>query len=102
MGSRLLKLIAVLAVSLVIFLPCSFAQKTSGDIRGTVTDPSGAGVPGSALTLTDQANGAKRKTTSDAQGDFTFLQLPVGTYTITGTKEGFKTLSVRDVVVNVA
>jgi hypothetical protein len=102
MGSRLLKLIAVLAVSLVIFLPCSFAQKTSGDIHGTVTDPSGAAVPGSALTLTEQATGAKRKTTSDAQGDFSFLQLPVGTYTITGTKEGFKTLSVRDVVVNVA
>jgi Carboxypeptidase regulatory-like domain len=102
MGSRLLKLIAILAVSSVMFLPFSFAQKTSGDIHGTVTDPSGAAVPGSALTLTDQATGAKRKTTSDAQGDFSFLQLPVGNYTITGTKEGFKTLTVRDVVVNVA
>jgi hypothetical protein len=101
MGSRLLKLIAVLAVS-VMFLPFSFGQKTSGDIHGTVTDPSGAAVPSSALTLTDQATGAERKTTSDAQGDFSFLQLPVGTYTITATKEGFKAVSQKDVEVHVA
>src|SRR5712664_4558529 len=70
MGSRLLKLIAVLAVSLVTFLPLSFAQKTTGDIDGTVTDQSGAMLPGCALTLTDQATGAVRKTTSTAQGSF--------------------------------
>jgi len=101
MGSRLLKLIAVLAVS-VMFLPFAFAQQTSGDIHGTVTDPSGAAVPSSALTLTDLATGAERKGTSDAQGDFSFLQVPVGTYTITATKEGFKTVSQKDVEVHVA
>ncbi len=102
MGSRLLKLIAVLAVSFVTFVPFSFAQKTTGDIDGTVTDQSGAMLPGCALTLTDQANGAVRKTTSNAQGSFSFLNLPVGTYTITATKEGFKALSQKDVAVHVA
>src|SRR5437016_13941546 len=102
MGSRLLKLIAVLAVSLVTSLPLSFAQKSTGDIDGTVTDQSGAVLPGCALTLTDQATGAVRKTTSDAQGHFSFLQLPVGTYTITTTKEGFKTVSQTNVAVHVA
>jgi Carboxypeptidase regulatory-like domain len=102
MGSRLLKLIAVLAVSLVTFLPLSFAQKTTGDIDGTVTDQSGAVLPGCALTLTDQANGAVRKTTSNAQGNFSFLNLPVGIYTISATKEGFKALSQKDVEVHVA
>jgi len=102
MGSRLLKLIAVLAVSLVTFLPLSFAQKTTGDIDGTVTDQSGAMLPGCALTLTDQANGAVRKTTSNAQGNFSFLNLPVGTYTLGATKEGFKALSQKDVEVHVA
>jgi hypothetical protein len=101
MGS-MLKLIAVLAVSLVTFLPLSFAQKTTGDIDGTVTDQSGAMLPGCALTLTDQANGAVRKTTSSAQGNFSFLNLPVGTYTITATKEGFKALAQKDVAVHVA
>ena len=102
MGSRLLKLIAVLAVSLVTFLPFSFAQKTTGDIDGTVTDQSGAVLPGCALTLTNQATGAVRKTTSNAQGNFSFLQLTVGTYTINATKEGFKALSQKDVEVHVS
>src|SRR3981189_810286 len=101
MGS-MSKLIAVLAVSLVTFLPFSFAQTTTGDIDGTVTDQSGAVLPGCALTLTDQANGSVRKTTSNAQGNFSFLQLPVGNYTISATKEGFKTLSQKDVAVHVA
>src|ERR1700730_3541217 len=102
MGSRLLRLIAVLAVSLVTFLPLSFAQKTTGDIDGTVTDQSGAVLPGCALTLTDQATGNSRKTTSNAQGNYSFLNLPVGTYTINVTKEGFKALSQKDVEVHVA
>jgi hypothetical protein len=102
MGSTLLKLIAILAVSSVTFLPFSFGQKTTGDIAGTVTDQSGAALPGSTLTLTDQSTGAARKATSDAQGNFRFLQLPVGSYTITATREGFKTTSQKDVEVHVA
>ncbi|HXU14525.1 MAG TPA: carboxypeptidase-like regulatory domain-containing protein [Terriglobales bacterium] len=102
MGSRLLKLIAVFAIFSVTFLPLSLAQKTTGDISGTVSDQSGAALPGSALTLTDQATGAVRKTTADAQGNFSFLQVPVGTYTLTGTKEGFKTLTQKDVSVHIA
>ena len=102
MGSSLLKLIAVLAVSTVMFLPFSFAQKTTGDIDGTVTDQSGAAIPGCAVTVSDQATGSVRKTTSDAQGDFSFLKLPVGTYTLTATKSGFKTMSQRDMLVHVA
>jgi hypothetical protein len=102
MVSRLLKLIVVFAISSVLFLPFSFAQKTTGDIDGTVTDQSGAVLPNCTLTLTDEATGAVRKTTSTTEGHFSFLQLPVGTYTITATKEGFKTLSQRNVTVHVA
>jgi len=97
-----LKLIVVLALSSVMFLPFSFAQKTAGDISGKVSDQSGAAVPDCALTLTDQATGTERKTTSDGQGSFTFLELPVGTYTLTTTKAGFKTVSQKDLAVHVA
>jgi hypothetical protein len=102
MGSSLSKLIAALAISSVLFVPFSFAQKTTGDIDGTVIDQSGAAVPGCVLTLTDQATGAVRKTTSTAQGNFTFLELAVGTYTLTTTKDGFKTVSQKDLAVHVA
>src|SRR5260370_4804011 len=81
-------------------LPYSFAQKNTGDIHGTVTDPSDALIPGCAITLTDQDTGAVRKTTSDAQGAFSFLQLPVGTYTDTSSKYGFKTISQHDLPVH--
>src|SRR3984893_11580089 len=102
MGARLFKLIVVLAISSVMFLPFSLAQQNTGDVDGTVTDQSGAAVPGSALTLNDQANGTVPTTTSDAQGHFSFLQLPVGSYTLTAKKEGFKTESQKDVAVHVA
>lgn len=102
MRSKLLKLIAVLAIFSVTFVPFSVAQKTTGDVSGTITDPSGAAVAGSAVTLTDQATGAVRKATSNAQGNFSFPQVPVGAYTITATKEGFKTMSQKDVAVHVS
>lgn len=102
MRSTLLKLIAVLAVSSVMFLPCLFAQTTTGDIKGTVTDQSGAAIPACALSLTDQATGAQRKTTSDSQGNFNFVQLPVGTYTLTASQQGFKKMSQKDLQVHVA
>src|SRR5260370_10117169 len=101
MGSRLLKLNVVLGVSAVMFLPFSFAQQNIGDINGTVTDPSGAAVPSCALTLTNQATGAVRNTTSGALGNFSFLQIEVGSYTLTTTKAGFKTVSQKNVEVHV-
>src|SRR5437868_2152442 len=59
-------------------------------------------IPGCAIKLSDPATGAVRKTTSDAQGSFSFLQLPVGTYTITASKDGFKTVSQKDLAVHVS
>lgn len=102
MAFRLSRLFAVLAISAMIVLPYSFAQRNTGDLHGTVTDQSGAVVPGAAITLTDQATGAVRKTTSGDQGDFNILQLPVGNYTVTASKAGFKTVSQKDLAVHVS
>jgi hypothetical protein len=102
MALRMLKWFAVLLFISVLVVPLSFAQTNTGDISGTVTDQSGAVVPGCALTLTDQATGATRKAVSDSDGNFSFRQVSVGTYTITTSKEGFKTVSQKDVAVHVA
>jgi len=72
------------------------------EIVGTVTDPSGAVVPGADVELRSVASGKIRPATTDASGRFTFSGLPKGDYVIQVTQQGFKaaaqmlTLEVRD------
>lgn len=73
----------------------------SGDIRGTVTDPSGAIVAGATVTATDVAKGIKRTVTSDASGEYRFPGLAPATYSVSVTKSGFQSEIAKAVVVNV-
>jgi hypothetical protein len=78
---------------LAIFLSVGQADaqsRQSGEIRGTVTDPSGAVVPGAVVTITDIATGVVQRETTDAAGLYDAPSVPVGEYTVTFAKEGFK------------
>jgi len=66
---------------------CAQSSKTS--LRGTVTDASGAAVPGAQVTLDNKTTNFHAQRTADASGEYQFLQIPPGTYTITGTSNGF-------------
>lgn len=82
---------------LTFFLLCgaASAQETWGSVRGTVTDPSGAAVPGAQLELSGGALPRALTTTSDDTGAFRFAQAPVGSgYTLTVTTSGFRTAKV--------
>ena len=68
----------------------SNAQSTGGRIRGTVTDPSGGAVAGATLVLINEANGTHRETESAANGEYIFLEVPVGTYQLEVNQQGFK------------
>jgi len=70
--------------------PVLFAQSTGGRIRGTVTDPSGATVAAAKVVITNQANGSQRDTQTGTNGEFIFLEVPVGTYGIEVNQTGFK------------
>jgi hypothetical protein len=70
--------------------PTLFAQSTGGRIRGTVTDQSGATVAAAKLVITNQANGSQRDTETGANGEYMFLEVPVGTYEIEINQTGFK------------
>lgn len=61
-----------------------------GSLQGTVEDPTGSGVNGATVTLTDLGNGTVRTTTTDAVGEFAFAQLTPGKYKLEVTKDGFK------------
>jgi carboxypeptidase family protein len=70
--------------------PVLCAQSTGGRIRGTVTDPSGATVAGANVVITNQANGSQRDTRTGANGEYIFLEVPVGTYEVEVNQAGFK------------
>ena len=65
------------------------AQSSLTSLRGTVTDASGAAVPGSLVTLENKATAYHAQRTADETGGYQFPQLPPGTYTITATSNGF-------------
>ena len=61
-----------------------------GTLLGTVTDPSGAAVPGASIIITEDATGVTDRVESDAAGNYIRPLLKPGTYTIAAEAEGFK------------
>jgi hypothetical protein len=94
MTKRTLGLVLALALGL---LPAAWAQSASGNIYGTVADESGAVLPGATVTLTSASLGS-RNTTTGSQGDFRFLNVDNGTYTLSIAISGFATTK-RQVIV---
>src|SRR6185437_953711 len=76
------------------------AQSTGGRVRGTVTDASGGAVSNAKLQLTNEATGAQRESESGANGDYIFLEVPVGTYQIEVSQQGFKKYSRKGLLVS--
>jgi carboxypeptidase family protein/TonB-dependent receptor-like protein len=78
----------------------AFAQKTTGDITGSVTDTTGGVLPGVAVNAVCADTGLTRTASSDAQGGYTIPELPVCVYRVTAELQGFKTIT-REVQVAV-
>ncbi|HKV61849.1 MAG TPA: carboxypeptidase regulatory-like domain-containing protein [Candidatus Acidoferrum sp.] len=84
-------LLACLPAVAILFSPIfTAAQSTGGQIRGTIMDPSGATVAAVTVTLVNQATGSQRTVQTGANGDYIFLEVPVGNYEIDVTQTGFK------------
>jgi hypothetical protein len=66
------------------------AQQITGNIRGTVTDPSGAVIQGAAVTARQAETGLSRMTTTDREGNYVLLELPVGHYSLQVASKGFE------------
>lgn len=76
------------------------AQDIFGVISGTVTDSTGAVVPGASVTITNEATTLTRALPSNETGFYTAPQLPVGRYTVTADKAGFKQYKITGVDVS--
>jgi hypothetical protein len=90
----------MLALMVFLFAPVSGqAQTFRGGINGTVTDGSGAVVPGASVEAADTATGVSHKTVSTSAGEYIFQDLALGKYKVTVTASGFKTAVVSSVPV---
>lgn len=95
---------AILACFLLIasFTPNSLqAQIDTGGVTGTVTDPSGAVVPGVAITLTNDATRIQLSTKSTSTGTYSLTAVRPGTYTLRGEATGFQAFVAKNVQVHV-
>ena len=77
-----------------------FAQLTSGDLTGLITDASGAAVPGATVDATNTATGVKATQTSNGTGEYRFSNLPIGTYDVAVTGKGFAPTSLKGVPIS--
>jgi hypothetical protein len=79
----------------------AFGQAGRGSISGTVTDPSGAVVPGAQVVLLGHATGATQHTVTSAAGLYSFISLNPGVYQVTASHSGFASVARDKVTVNV-
>lgn len=85
--------LAILAIFATTATPFASAQTQAinGSIRGRVTDPAGAAIPGATVVVDNVATNFSREVVSNDEGYFVIPNLPIGTYTVTVKKEGFDT-----------
>jgi len=83
-------LLALLGVFLFAVTNLSYGQDTNASLSGTVTDPSGAAIPGAKMSLTNEATGFTANFVSDGAGEYTFRNLTPGTYDLSVSANGFK------------
>ena len=77
-------------IALVVGLTTSaFAQSDRGTITGTVVDPDGSVVPGASVVAENPENGARYETVTTQTGNYTLVQVPVGTYHLNVELAGF-------------
>jgi hypothetical protein len=79
------------AILVLAFSTQGFAQSERARIIGTVTDPQGAVVLGAKVTVTNVATGTQTTSTTDQEGRYQALELPIGSYKVKVEREGFKT-----------
>ena len=100
---RSLRVLLLAVVSFVLLTGGSaFAQTFRGTILGTVSDSSGAAVPGATVTIKNLDTGLTRTVASQDDGSYSAPELPIGNYSVTVEKAGFKSGVVTAIKVEVS
>ncbi len=91
----------LLMVSAIVALSCDllYSQQTLGGITGEVTDPSGGVIPNATVTVRAEQTSLTRDTKTNGSGSYTIVNLPIGTYTLTYSADGFDVQKTQHIAV---
>lgn len=92
--------VALIGLLLLSSLPF-MAQTESAAISGSITDPSGAVVPGARVTVTGAETNASLATVTNNRGIYTFSNLHPGRYRLSAVKDGFRPVNLLDIIIHV-
>ena len=76
-------------VQFLVMASIALSQTSSSSLQGTVTDPSGSAISGATVAISSSESKLERTMVSGAQGEYRFVALPPGIYTLTVTAKGF-------------
>ena len=99
---RLARLLSIIVPVLLLFASVASLAQQNSEIVGTVTDQTGAFVPGANLTLKQKETGFVYNATSNATGGFVFAGLNVGTYDLKVAAKGFEAYQATGLTLNVS
>jgi len=83
-------------------LPATARAQSTGSITGTVTDASGAVIPGAKVVVTEQQTGVSRTVTADGSGSYAVPSLQPGTYSVKASETGMQVVTIQGVVLSVS
>src|ERR1700690_429645 len=97
-------LLAIVVSALCLWIPLNLApraqaQQTLGSITGAVSDKTGGVLPGTEVTIVGDQTKLTRTQKTNANGIYDFVNLPIGTYTLTFTHDGFETQRIPSITV---
>ena len=96
----LLGTLAVFVVLAVVGAPLASAQAVFGSIFGTVSDPSGAAVPGVKVIVTSATKGTSTEATTNTDGNYSVTHLIPDTYNVRAEGAGFKAFEAKGIIVS--
>ncbi|MGC1594356.1 MAG: carboxypeptidase-like regulatory domain-containing protein, partial [Candidatus Acidiferrales bacterium] len=100
-GRVVLRVAAVIMFMSALMVPSLAHAQGTASINGTVTDPSGAVIPGASVSATNEATNLIRETATAGDGTYSVVSLAPGIYNITIAKPGLKTLKFAAVTLTV-